>query len=529
MDLKEIEDFIAKKTEELEALYKNLQLAYWNASLKGEKELYEEYGRCELALKKFFNSVEDFKKVEEVLNQSIDDEIVAREVKILYDAYLSYQGDFSLMTEITNKTSAVEHKFNTWRADLDGKKLSDNELKEILTTELNNEKLQQVWEASKTKGKLVSDDVLEIVKLRNTLAKSLGFRDYYEFSLEVSEQKEKEIEELFLQLEKLTNGPFKQLKGEMDEVLSKKYKLGKDELMPWHYGDFYFQEGPHIYEVNLDDYYKEDIVEKAEKYYSSIGMDVKDILDGSSLYEQPGKYQHAYCIDIDRKGDVRTMQNLKNDEKWMETLLHELGHGVYSKYVDSSLPFLLRDQAHIFTTEAVAMLFGRKARNAQFVKNYCDITQGQADSMSETVKKILRLRMLVFARWVQVMFHFERELYKDPDQNLNKLWWDLKKRYQLLNFERDEPDWASKIHLISSPVYYHNYMLGELLASQLHNYITDNFTKDFDSDYSGKKEVGKYLISNVFMPGARYRWDKMIELATGEGLNPKYFVEEFAS
>jgi len=139
------------------------------------------------------------------------------------------------------------------------------------------------------------------------------------------------------------------------------------------------------------------------------------------------------------------------------------------------------------------------------------------------------LRMLVFARWVQVMFHFERELYKDPDQNLNKLWWDLKKRYQLLNFERDEPDWASKIHLISSPVYYHNYMLGELLASQLHNYITDNFTKDFDSDYSGKKEVGKYLISNVFMPGARYRWDKMIELATGEGLNPKYFVEEFAS
>jgi len=523
----EVKSFINEKTKKLEVLYKNLQLAYWEAALKGEKELYEEYGRKELALKKFFNNKDDFEKVKKLQKEEAD-ELTARQLKLLHDAYLSYQGDFSLMTEITNKATEVERKFNTWRAEFEGKKLSDNELKEILNKETDSKRLQKVWESNKTKGKLVAKDILEIVRLRNTLARSLGFRDYYEFSLKVNEQKEEEIEKIFLELDKLTKEPFIKLKEEMDTVLAKKYKIKKEALAPWHYGDFYFQEGPSIYEVDLDKYYQKDILKKAEEYYKSLGLEVRTILDKSSLYEQPGKYQHAFCINIDRKGDIRTMQNLKNNERWMETLLHELGHGVYSKYIDSSLPFILRDYTHTFTTEAIAMLFGRKARNSEFVKNYCNITQEEAEKIKETVKKILRLRQLVFSRWVQVMFHFERALYKNPEQDLNKLWYELVKKYQMLNFQRNEPDWASKIHLISNPVYYHNYMLGEMLASQLHCQITKHITHNPNSDYSGKEEVGKYLIDKIFKPGARYKWDKLITMATGEPLTAKYFVEEFA-
>ena len=39
------------------------------------------------------------------------------------------------------------------------------------------------------------------------------------------------------------------------------------------------------------------------------------------------------------------------------------------------------------------------------------------------------------------------------------------------------PDWATKIHIALYPCYYHNYLLGELLASQLHYYIAANITK----------------------------------------------------
>jgi len=128
------------------------------------------------------------------------------------------------------------------------------------------------------------------------------------------------------------------------------------------------------------------------------------------------------------------------------------------------------------------------------------------------------------------MVNFEMKLYENPDQDLNKLWWDLVKKYQLIDFGRDKPDWASKIHFVSAPVYYHNYMLGELFASQLHNKLTKNILKkDFlkNVDYSDNKEIGDYLKEYVFGPGTAYEWNVLVEKATGERLTPKYFIGEF--
>ena len=259
-------------------------------------------------------------------------------------------------------------------------------------------------------------------------------------------------------------------------------------------------------------------------------MPVDDILERSDLYEKPGKYQHACCIDMDREGDTRIIQNLKDTERWMETTLHELGHAVYNKYIDSNLPYILRDTAHTFTTEAIALLFGRNTKIPLFLKNYCDIKEDLFKEIKENSFDMFKMRQLIFARWSFVMFNFERELYKNPDQNLNKLWWNLTKKYQLIDFSRNSPDWASKIHFISSPVYYHNYLLGEVLASQIHIYIIKNILKNQELnnyDYSNNKEVGGYLKKHVFLPGAKYEWHEMVKKATGKLLTPKYFIEQF--
>jgi len=148
--------------------------------------------------------------------------------------------------------------------------------------------------------------------------------------------------------------------------------------------------------------------------------------------------------------------------------------------------------------------------------------------------KSLRLQMMVFSRWSQVMYRFEKSLYENPDQDLNKLWWDLVEKYQLLKRPegRNEPDWASKIHIASSPCYYHNYLLGELLASQLYYYIGNNILKVKDvtnQSFVNKPEVGKYLIDKVFSVGDRYYWNDMIEKATGEKLTAKYFTLQFVN
>jgi peptidyl-dipeptidase A len=136
-----------------------------------------------------------------------------------------------------------------------------------------------------------------------------------------------------------------------------------------------------------------------------------------------------------------------------------------------------------------------------------------------------RADRLVFTRWALVMFRFEKALYQDPDrEDLNSLWWDLVERLQLVNRPpgRDEPDWAAKIHVAVAPVYYHNYVLGNLIAAQLRHHLEEQVTGGeafFMSEVSGR-----YLQEALFGTGARNRWDDAVLGATEERLNPDYFV-----
>lgn len=369
--------------------------------------------------------------------------------------------------------------------------------------------------------------------MRNAIAQKLGYKNYHEMSLSLNEQNPEDISTLFDELDELTRDAFAKEKKNIDIYLANKFDITESELMPWHYQDRFFQEAPKIYPVSLDSYYQDlDIVELSRNYYASIGLEVDDILARSDLYERAGKYQHAYCIDIDKQGDVRIVCNIKANASRMSTQLHELGHAVYDKYLDPQTPYLLRAPAHTFTTEAIAMLFGRFASNPQWIQECTGISEAEKEKIADSCVRTLRLEQLVFSRRAQVMYRFEKGMYEDPNQDLNALWWSLVETYQMIRRPegRDAPDWATKIHIASVPCYYHNYLLGELLASQIYYYMIHNVLhtpEGRDQSFSGKKEIGDYLKKNVFAHGRMYHWNTMIEKATGEKLTPKYYAKQF--
>jgi peptidyl-dipeptidase A len=179
------------------------------------------------------------------------------------------------------------------------------------------------------------------------------------------------------------------------------------------------------------------------------------------------------------------------------------------------------------TTEAIAMLNGRMSKNPEWLTTIAGVAQSEAQRLSSSALKTQRSEMLIFLRWALTLVRFERELYRNPDQNLNRLWWEFVSRYQLVNApsDRDLPDWASKIHLATSPAYYQNYVLGELMASQLLNFIHNDVVKR--QSYPGNGAIGKYLVEKVFKPGARRAWNEMLQHATGQELTPDYFVQQF--
>ena len=122
-------------------------------------------------------------------------------------------------------------------------------------------------------------------------------------------------------------------------------------------------------------------------------------------------------------------------------------------------------------------------------------------------------------------------MYENPDQDLNKLWWEMVEKYQMIKKpeNRDMPDWATKIHIATVPAYYHNYLLGEIFASQVYYTLLENVEK-IDGEYpvmSNNKLVGDYFKEKVFYSARVYHWSEMIEKATGEPLTAKYYAKQF--
>ena len=73
-----------------------------------------------------------------------------------------------------------------------------------------------------------------------------------------------------------------------------------------------------------------------------------------------------------------------------------------------------------------------------------------------------------------------------------------------------------------SPVYYHNYVLGHLTAAQLEDHLQARLTDG--GSYFGSELAGRYPQEAVFGPEARHGREDTLVHATGERLDPRYFV-----
>jgi peptidyl-dipeptidase A len=525
--------FVDRHLERVRPLEKTSNLAWWQANITGQPEDFQAKEKAENAVNKVLSDPGAFAELKRLRERGVaSDQILKRTLDVLYLAYLGKQLPPELLEQIVAKSNAVERSFNVYRARVGDKELTENDVRKILRESRSSTEREQAWKGSKAIGREIDPVLRELVKLRNQAAQKLGFRDYYALSLYLNEQDEGALLALFAQLDELTRQPFLELKAEVDRALAKTYRISVEGLRPWHYQDPFFQEAPQVGEVKLDALYaKTDILAVSRRFYEGVGLPVDDVLERSDLFEKPGKSPHAFCTDIDREGDVRVLANIRPNDYWMNTMLHELGHAVYSKNIDRKLPYPLRTEAHILTTEGIAMMFGRVNKRAEWLEKALGIDRKRAQQVGAEARRALRLETLVFSRWCQVMLQFERALYANPDQDLSKLWWDLVEKYQGLRRPegRSEPDYASKIHLVSAPVYYHNYMLGELFASQVHHAVARHAgVQDVAGfAYVGRPEVGAFLKEKVFAPGTRYSWNELTKFATGEPLSPGAYAQDF--
>jgi peptidyl-dipeptidase A len=513
---------VADTVARLRPLSIDANRAAWEANVDATEAARARRAETERALSDALADSEALRRVEEA-RSTVANPVERRQLELLHDALVQHGAAAELRHRIVELEASVESRFVTHRGVVGGVEVTDNDIQRILTASDDVDERREAWEASKTVGAEVADDVRELARTRNEAARGLGYRDWFALAVDTMEMSEARLAATLDEVDRLTAAPFTRWKRRLDDALARRFGCEPSQLRPWHYADPFFQDVPHDAGVDLDDVFAGfDLVDLTRRTFDGIGLETAGILSRSDLFPRERKSQHAFCLDVDREGDVRVLCNVVPTARWMETMLHELGHGVFSSGHDPELPWLLRD-CHLTTTEGVAMLMGRLVHDAGWLERVAGQSAGEAAVLAPRLTATRAAEHLVFARWVLVMTGFERSLYADPDSDLDAHWWQLVERYQGLTAPegRRAPDWAAKIHVACAPVYYHTYLYGSITAAQLAATLEREAGGLVDS-----AAAGALLAERVFRPGMSLRWDALLEQATGEPFTAAPYARE---
>ncbi len=519
--------FISDYEREMEPLAKQAALAHWQLQLQSSVHNQQAAAEAAALVRMVLADKAKWNLLRNIDANALEDTTLLRQHTLLATSFRINQLEADEIAEMEELRSSLSARYNMHRAKMNGEECSDNHLDEILANSQDSLERQRAWEASKTVGEVAEEQLLDLVRLRNRCAVKLGYRNYYEMALDAQEIRQEELSAVLKDLEDGCRPLWVRFRNGLDAKLAAQFAVSPSELMPWHHSNRFFQTVKQS-DINLDEVYTHtDAVETTRTVFQAMGLPVDDLLARADLYERVGKCQHAFCLNVDRKGDIRVLCNITPGERWLTTTLHEFGHAVYDKFIKIDLPYVLRRPSHAITTEAVALFMGRLPSTSKFMATFSGRSEPECSVLASRAEHGQLTHQLVFLHWCMVMTHFERELYSNPGQDLNNLWWDLVEHYQRIKRppHRNKPDWAAKIHFASSPVYYHSYLLGEMAASQITRSAVQ-LTSSSVRNLEISPAVGNYLQTKLFNSGATLRWDRWVAEATGSPLSAASFVND---
>ncbi|NOY06273.1 MAG: M2 family metallopeptidase [Chlorobi bacterium] len=497
------------------------------------------------------------RKTQALLADSVSlDDLTVRQLKEILLAAASYPG---IIPDIVAQRVAAEAKQS---ALLDGfeyclepgtwgcqKTITPNQIDEILATSRDLNERKHVWEVSKQVGPALKPGLIELRKLRNEVARAMGFNSFFDLQVADYGMSVGEMMQLMQETLEQTRPLYEQLHTYTKYVLAKRYGREVPKMIPAHWlGNRWSQAWPGIVEgVDLDPLFKsksaEWIVQQAERFYTSLGFPElpASFWEKSDLYQLPPgstrkKNTHASAWHLDLDKDVRSLMSVVPNYRWFETTHHELGHiYYYLAYSNPSVPLLLRGGANRAFHEAVGDLISIAARQIPYLREIGILPPDMKIDRTQWLLNEALDNAVVFMPWsAGVMSHWERDLYEEnlsPDK-FNQRWWKYVEKFQ--GVEPPEPrgeefcDPATKTHINDDPAQYYDYALAYLIKYQLHMYIAKNILKQdpHNCNYYGNREVGTWLW-DLLKLGKTKDWRTVIREKTGEDISPKAMLEYF--
>ena len=158
-----LELFLAKFIPEIARKAKQLNQAYWLLATTGHSDAADLQAEIDTELRVLLSDTEVYQELLEWdRDPSVKDPLLKRQLNVLIRTFKQNLIPRKLLEETSQREAALSQMYNQFRAEFEGKKVTGNEIREILKNEENPARRKKAWEASKQIGEVMAPKILEL-------------------------------------------------------------------------------------------------------------------------------------------------------------------------------------------------------------------------------------------------------------------------------------------------------------------------------------------------------------------------------
>ena len=541
--------YINRKTDPIRNYQMESEMALWNATVTGNEADYQKMIDIELDFNRMnqnnanqfspdcfftsspnvFTKQQDFDLLRKLKDSGlITDTLLKRQLNVLFQTFMSTQIESERYKKYVMREIEQWQVFSAMKVELDGRKYGSAQLDSVRIKTSDPKIIDTISESYRKICHQIADDIIRNVKERNEFAVEFGYPDYYYLALDDKEQTPEKVKAVFDELESKTREPYFEAKQVIDKMLAKRLGIDKSDLRPWYYNDERTSYLTEKFTRKMDSLFVNiDPVRLTADFFASIGLPIDDVIKKSRLEDGPGKANLTAMINIDFKNDIRLIAGITQTYDGMCRMMHLGGHASEYKSISDDIPYLLKTPNTVIV-EGIGRYFENLASDYNWLKREIPIAGKVQDQVALICRHMHQVDRLLRCRKLMAMAEFEREMYHNPDQDLDLLWQEVNRKYLGIIYPAGKKSsyWAANKFGASLSCSIHNFVLADIFAAQLKHSVENKVFKGGEANYSNNKVLGDFMVANFYSSGNLYQWEQLIARGTGEPLNTSYFIDE---
>jgi len=125
--------FLRNAVQEIEPLQRQHNEAVWEANITGDPAHEAESARLDAEIRRILARREPFEYLSAILAQGeVGDAQIQRQLVLLHHSFQAQQIPPEMIERMVKAEKSLESRFNRFRAELGGERVTDNELNDIL-------------------------------------------------------------------------------------------------------------------------------------------------------------------------------------------------------------------------------------------------------------------------------------------------------------------------------------------------------------------------------------------------------------